>query len=144
MVSWSKVPQGVSQSQNNCCAPAPSFQAVVMPWGCQGDCHTFTAPETDLSKDREREREKHVAVAKGLEWLGKQQRVQPQAQSVKCSECDEKEGDTAWKVGKERKENKHAGELVGKMDLREELRSITPGTLLPLHPPNLFLSPSQL
>lgn len=50
-------------------------------------------------------------------------------------------------VGKEeRKENKYAGELVGKMNLGEELRSITPGTpaTLPLHPPNLFFSPSQL
>lgn len=44
--------------------------------------------------------------------------------------CDEKEGDTAWEVGKDdRKENKHAGELAGKMDLREEFRSITLGTL---------------
>lgn len=84
------------------------------------------APEIDLSKDRERERNTWP-WRRGLERLGKQQRVQPEAQSVKC--CDEKEGDTAWNVGKEdRKENKHAGELVGKMDLREELRSITLGT----------------
>lgn len=48
--------------------------------------------------------------------------------SVKCWEG--KEGDTVWKVSKKgRKEKKHAGELVGKMDLREELRSITLGTL---------------
>lgn len=47
---------------------------------------------------------------------------------MKC--CDEKEGDTAWKVSHEDgKENKHAGELGGKMDLGEELRSITLGTL---------------
>jgi len=47
---------------------------------------------------------------------------------VKC--CDEKEGGIAWEVGKAgRKENKHAGELAGKMDLGEELRRITPGTL---------------
>lgn len=43
---------------------------------------------------------------------------------------DEKEGSTAWKRSKgDRKENKHAEELVGKMDLRDELRSITLGTL---------------
>lgn len=103
-----------------------------MPWGCQGDCHTFMAPEIDLSKDRERERNTWP-WRRGLERLGKQQRVQPEAQSVKC--CDEKEGDTAWNIGKEdRKENKHAGELVGKMDLREELRSITLGT--PATPPS--------
>lgn len=41
------------------------FPSFLMPWGCQGDCHTFMAPEIDLSKDREREREKHVAVATG-------------------------------------------------------------------------------
>lgn len=48
---------------------------------------------------------------------------------MKC--CDEKVGETAWRVSKEdRKENKHAGELAGKMDLREELRSITLGTFV--------------
>lgn len=70
---------------------------------------------------------------RGLERLGKQQGVEPEAQSVKC--CDEKEGDAACKVGKgERKENKRAEELAGKMDLREELRSITLGT--PVTPPS--------
>lgn len=48
---------------------------------------------------------------------------------MKC--CDEKEGDAAWKASKEdRKENKHAGELAGKMYLREELRNITLGTFV--------------
>lgn len=59
---------------------------------------------------------------------------------MKCR--DEEEGGIAWEViKKDRKENKHAGELVGKMGLGKELRSITPGTLVtPPSPKSLPLT----